>query len=62
MFDKQSCILCLEKANNTSDRINIDANDPEAVNARGVIERHFKDEVKLFETRIPSLEMRLFLF
>ncbi|CAD7013655.1 unnamed protein product [Ceratitis capitata] len=43
MFDKLSCILCLE---NISDRkINIDSDESQAANIRDIIKQHFKEEV-----------------
>lgn len=47
MFDKLSCLLCLEKNNVSNGQIYIDSDDPQSVNARAMVEQHFKEEVNL---------------
>ncbi|XP_053962691.1 transcription factor grauzone-like [Anastrepha ludens] len=47
MFDKLSCILCLEKGSPFSDQINIDSEELQSVNVREIIEKHFKEELSM---------------
>ncbi|XP_050324616.1 transcription factor grauzone-like [Bactrocera neohumeralis] len=47
MFDKLSCLLCLEKNNVSNGQINIESDDPQAVKARAMVEQHFKEELSM---------------
>lgn len=47
MFDKLSCLLCLEKNNVSNGQIYIDSDDPQSVNARAMVEQHFKEELTM---------------
>ncbi|XP_054740245.1 transcription factor grauzone-like isoform X2 [Anastrepha obliqua] len=55
MFDKLSCILCLEKVSPFSGQINIDSEELESVKVREIIEKHFKEELSMmayFSTKV----------
>uniref|UniRef100_A0A0K8TYE6 ZAD domain-containing protein n=1 Tax=Bactrocera latifrons TaxID=174628 RepID=A0A0K8TYE6_BACLA len=47
MFDKLSCLLCLEKNNVSNGQINIDSDDPQSVKAHAMVEQHFKEELSM---------------
>ncbi|XP_011190612.1 transcription factor grauzone [Zeugodacus cucurbitae] len=47
MFDKLSCLLCLEKNDVSNGQINIDTDDQQSVNARAMVEQHFKEELSM---------------
>lgn len=47
MFDKLSCLLCLEKTNISNSQVNIDSDDPQSVKARAMVEHHFKEQLSM---------------
>ncbi|XP_054740737.1 transcription factor grauzone-like isoform X1 [Anastrepha obliqua] len=55
MFDKLSCILCLEKCSPFSGQINIDSEELQSVKVSEIIEKHFKEELSMlayFSTKV----------
>ncbi|XP_004522609.1 transcription factor grauzone [Ceratitis capitata] len=47
MFDKSSCILCLENVDISDDHINMDSEEEQSANAREIINQHFKEELSM---------------